>query len=430
MTTLPADQRLDQPSAIRTPAKVLALCYVLPPALFPQAIQIGRLLAHSRHAIGRVSGPLGQSGERGKTDDALPRVIVPDTTVGWPRLHRAALKLLPRYGSVPDDQRAWVAAAELAVVHSDAIAKFAPDVIVSFGEPMSDHLLGQNLKRRLSLPWIAHFSDPWADNPYRPRHKLSHRINRSLEAGVIATADRVIFTSEETRLLLARTYGQALLAKSHVLPHSFEPALYAPKSTTSTDRITLRYLGNFYGIRRPYPLLEAIEILRQRQPHLLGRLRFELIGGMPGWMKLHPLVRRADPDLIRILPTVSYQASLDYMVSADMLLVIDAPAKTSVFLPSKLIDYIGAHRPIFGIVPPGTSARVIEAQGGLTADPSDPPAIADALARIATDPPAIRAAAATGATSQSDVYQATTVAARFDALVTQLLTAGHTGTHL
>ena len=419
-----------QSPAIRTQGKILALCYVLPPALFPQAIQIGRLLAHSGHAIARVSGPLGQPRQHATVAAAPPppHLIVPDVTVQWPRLHRLALKLLPRYGSAPDAQRAWVAATEIAVMQSEAIAVFAPEVIASFGEPMSGHLLGQSLQRRLELPWIAHFSDPWADNPYRPRHKLSHRINKSLEAGVIENADQLIFTSEETRQLLARTYGATLLGKSHVLPHSFEPALYPPMPPPSGDQITLRYLGNFYGIRRPYPLLEAIEILRQRQPDLARRLRFELIGGLPGWMKLHPLVRRADPDCVRFLPTVSYQSSLDYMVSADMLLVIDAPAKTSVFLPSKLIDYIGARRPIFGIVPPGTSARVIAAQGGLTADPSDPPAIAAALAKIAADPLAMRAAATTTGTALGATYEAATVAAHFDALVAQVLRGTRIGT--
>jgi hypothetical protein len=43
---------------------------------------------------------------------------------------------------------------------------------------------------------------------------------------------------------------------------------------------------------------------------------------------------------------VGYQESLKLMSEADALLVIDAPADQSVFLPSKLIDYIGAGRPI------------------------------------------------------------------------------------
>jgi hypothetical protein len=48
---------------------------------------------------------------------------------------------------------------------------------------------------------------------------------------------------------------------------------------------------------------------------------------------------------------------------------MDAPAEVSVFLPSKLIDYLGSGTPIMGVVPPGTSASLLKRLGGITADP-------------------------------------------------------------
>jgi hypothetical protein len=66
---------------------------------------------------------------------------------------------------------------------------------------------------------------------------------------------------------------------------------------------------------------------------------------------------------------VDYKTSLALMESADLLLVIDAPFDQSVFLPSKLVDYIGAQRPIFAITPPGTSAKLVSDLGGMVAHP-------------------------------------------------------------
>jgi len=57
------------------------------------------------------------------------------------------------------------------------------------------------------------------------------------------------------------------------------------------------------------------------------------------------------------------------MVTADALLLIDAPSEFNIFFPSKLADYIGAGRPILGITPPGTSAKIILQSGGWVADP-------------------------------------------------------------
>ena len=51
--------------------------------------------------------------------------------------------------------------------------------------------------------------------------------------------------------------------------------------------------------------------------------------------------------------------SLKLMATSDLLLVVDGPDDLSVFLPSKLIDYLGAQVPILGIVPPGAAAKLL-----------------------------------------------------------------------
>jgi hypothetical protein len=68
------------------------------------------------------------------------------------------------------------------------------------------------------------------------------------------------------------------------------------------------------------------------------------------------------------------------MGTADLLLVVDAPAERSPFLPSKLVEYVGAGRPIAAFSPPGPAADLVRRLGGWVADPEDGAARADALA--------------------------------------------------
>jgi hypothetical protein len=64
--------------------------------------------------------------------------------------------------------------------------------------------------------------------------------------------------------------------------------------------------------------------------------------------------------------------SLEIAQSAHLLLVIDAPAEHSVFLPSKIVDYLALRRPILALTPPaGASARVLGGLGFPTVNPSD-----------------------------------------------------------
>ena len=82
--------------------------------------------------------------------------------------------------------------------------------------------------------------------------------------------------------------------------------------------------------------------------------------------------------IVFIHAPVSYIQSLELMRSADILLIIDVLAEKSPFLPSKLIDYIGANKPIFGVTPPGTSQK-LEKMGFLVANPSNISEIANKL---------------------------------------------------
>ena len=70
------------------------------------------------------------------------------------------------------------------------------------------------------------------------------------------------------------------------------------------------------------------------------------------------------------------------MTSAAGLIVIDFPVPEntqSVFLPSKLIEYVGADRPIIGLTPRGTAAHLIKRLGGFVADPGSANEVADVL---------------------------------------------------
>jgi len=368
---------------------------MLPPDLYPQGIQIGRLLAHLPAEIGVVCGQPRKSEAGGDLYPDFDRRLTFRLNVAFqPRLSGAmatlARRFVPFYGRIPDEFRPWVSMAEAAVAAKLHDSGFRPSLLVTFGEPMSDHLLGLRLKVKLGVPWIAHFSDPWADNPFRRYEYLARFVNRRLERKVIADADRLVFTSQETLDLVMRKYPSPWRTKATVLPHSFDPMLY-PLPARPQGPIMVRYLGNFYGHRSPVPLFRAIKLLLARDPQILRGVKFELIGQMPARMRMHLSLRSLPDGLVRLRNTVPYTESLTLMSNSDLLLVIDGPDTLSVFLPSKLIDYLGARAPIFGIVPPGASAKLLARLGAPIADPRNPEQVT-AVLRLALGQAAARRA--------------------------------------
>src|SRR5262249_9115313 len=63
-----------------------------------------------------------------------------------------------------------------------------------------------------------------------------------------------------------------------------------------------------------------------------------------------------------------------------VLLVIDAPADEGLFLPSKLVEYLPAGKPILALTPPnGASADLVRALGYPVVAPDDEPGILAAV---------------------------------------------------
>lgn len=279
------------------------------------------------------------------------------------------------FSHIPDPLRIFVRPA-LRACEQLGVERY--DAVITWSTWHSVHLAGLALKHRHArLPWVAHFSDPWAKNSYSNFGKWTFKVNSAQERAVMETADKLLFTSTETVDLVLGGLPESLRSKASVLPHSFDRTLY--RDNLRGPGRTVRYIGGLYGARSPEPLFKALELLHRAGRVSADGLAVEIVGSIDAKMRNSPSLAMLPDGLVAFKPPVDYLQSLALMKSSDLLLVIDAPAAINVFLPSKLVDYLGAGRPILGITPPGAAAAVITAMGGMVANPADPDAIAAAL---------------------------------------------------
>jgi glycosyltransferase involved in cell wall biosynthesis len=360
---------------------------------FPRSAQVARLLDGLDASVVLLCGA---------NDGPDPDSSVPDETIApgvegglahvirepyyRPNLfHRYLSEFSGRYfvswSNFPDAQRGWVGRMGRLFLQWQRESGYTADVVLTFGQPMSDHLFGAAYKRKTGKPWIAHFSDPWIDSPYSKFNALTSLLIKRLERQVIDGADAVLFTSPETLELVMRKYPQSWRSKAHYLPHCHDRARYDKALSPPEDQYVLRSVGSFYGKRSPKPLFEAIERVAAADPSLLEGVSFEFVGissGAETLLENYPAARR----MVKFTQPVPYAESLNLMRTAHCLLVIDAPADVSVFFPSKLVDYSGSERFIWAITPKGTSARIVEEMGGFTSDPANVEEVTSVLMRI------------------------------------------------
>jgi glycosyltransferase involved in cell wall biosynthesis len=364
--------------------RLLAICWDMPPLSGPRAVQVSRSLKHlvplgwesSVICFGPRSARYSQDAdlaERLRTPEAVTLVPVPSLEERAP--FRALWRVVPPLKLLPDEKWVWIGAAARAARALNSRQRF--DALVSFAQPWSDHLIGLRVHRATGLPWIAHFSDPWTDSPYLSGRPWQRRLWSRMERDVIQTASAIVFVNSQTADRVMAKYPPAWRSKVHVVPHGFDRAeLSAAPQASTADKMRLVHAGRFYdGIRTPEPMLRALAMLAKRRP-LARELQVTLVG------PIVPAHRRLSEKLgltgiVEFTGRLPSARSAVHTAAADVLLIIDAPADDSLFLPSKLIDYLPLRRPILGLTPlRGASADLIRRLGYPVVAPDDETAIA------------------------------------------------------
>lgn len=357
---------------------VLFVSVAYPPSLSPESIQSSRYVKYLSYLDWKSTVVCDDHGNQTNKfiDTKLQYLVHSDVNIypvkpyGEPWFGR-----ILSYGAVrlPDTKIGWYLPA---VKKSLSIIKEKDfDVIHSWAMDLTSNLVGLKLKRETDLPWISHFSDPWVDNPYYQYGLFSKYVNFKWERQVMEHSDAIIFVSEETRQLVMKKYSQEIRDKSFVIPHCFDPDLInqLPKPIkTEKNKFTLTFTGNFYGSRTPIGLFISLRNILRKYPELKNYLDIQIIGNLQNQYKT--IIKEFQiENIVTLIDTVPYIESLKYIKSADVLLLIDAPSKTpSIFLPLKLIEYIGFKKPLLGITPlRGESASVIRKLRGYVVSPED-----------------------------------------------------------
>ena len=164
---------------------------------------------------------------------------------GSPSLKQKIARFIRGNFFLPDARRGWNKHAyhqAIQIIQEEKI-----DTVITTGPPMSTHLVGQKLKKRFHLHWIADFRDPWTDIYYYNKMyptPIAKAIDRKYERNVLLDADQVITVSDYIKKQLAAKSPAIQASKIKVIANGFDAEdfdLTIPKE----DVITITYTGTF-----------------------------------------------------------------------------------------------------------------------------------------------------------------------------------------
>lgn len=309
-----------------------------------------------------------------------------------------------------------------------------PDVVVICNVPLLS--MGRFVwhARRRSLPWVLWHQDIWsaamADEVRRrwprPAAEVVARGFDRLEAWSARNATQVVAIGAEFTKVYPRWCVDH--QKVSVIPN------WAPlNDVTPAARENAQAEVVFGPGRRPETLrlLYAGSLGRKHNPLLLVRLlRAVRAAGVDARLTIVSegeaaddlrAAAAADPDRhLRVVPFQPADALADTLGTADILVGLLEPEATNFSIPSKILTYMAAGRPIVGLMPDSNPAAIdITDCGGFVADPTSQ-GVAEAASWIAklADDPAARAAigAATRAVAE-ERFDPERIADRFESVL-------------
>ena len=246
-------------------------------------------------------------------------------------------------------------------------------------------VVGRWIKRRYGIPWIATWNDPYPleryPEPYGAGPDAKLTLLKEPLIGQMREADAHIYPSSRLRDYM-QGYMQCAQEKTYVVPHIVEQISRVERKRDGALKIC--YIGSLIDSRKPWTLLEAVSKLKQKHGELAFSLDF--VGDVPSDMK-DVIEEKGLSDNVKVLPPVSYTESMKLLGRYDVSLIIEAPCREGIFLPSKVSDAMAMGLTIFAVSPAKGVLRDLYESGHVQyfSDVTDVASIVEAFESLLND---------------------------------------------
>lgn len=279
---------------------------------------------------------------------------------------------------IPDARCFWI---RPSVKYLSRYLKEHPvDVIISTGPPHSMHMIALDLKKKLNVPWVADFRDPWTNIDFYKDlmlTKLADYRHRMMERKVVRSADFVVTVTNQDR----DDYIKLGAKNALTITNGYDDDDFKVGDVEPDEKFTLSHIGTIPPSRNPDALWRAISSLVKRNADFAKDFRLKLVG------KVDVSVR----DMIKEYGLCSNVVFIDYLPHADavqqelksrvLLLLVNNTPNAKGILTGKFFEYLASRRPVLAIGPvDGEVASVLQDTGaGFCSDFADADTLAENL---------------------------------------------------
>ncbi|RNC86310.1 MAG: glycosyl transferase family 1 [Winogradskyella sp.] len=247
---------------------------------------------------------------------------------------------------IPDARKNWIKPSVRFL--SAYVVNNEIDTIITTGPPHSMHLIGLQLKHKLTINWIADFRDPWTTIGYHKSLKLtesSKRKHLALEKSVLHSADMIIVTSSNTKSEFEAKTDTSI----EVITNGYD--VNEVRIDKKDDEFTIAHIGSLLSERNPTILWEVLSELINENQNFADKFKLNLVGvvgdSIIKAIKAHGLENHCN-----LVGYVNHDEAIAFQKKSQLLLLIEIDSEdTKAIIPGKLFEYMVSKTPILAIGP-------------------------------------------------------------------------------
>ncbi|MFA6922837.1 MAG: glycosyltransferase family 4 protein [Bacteroidales bacterium] len=270
---------------------------------------------------------------------------------------------------IPDARKFWIKPSVKFL--STSLKQNPVDAIISTGPPHSMHLIALQLQKKLNIPWLADFRDPWTNIDFYKDLKLTGRADKKhhkLELEVLKNATSIITIGKT----IAGDFKNIFNRKYEVITNGYDTDDVAIGNIELDKKFSIAHIGTLVKTRNPVALWKALKELIQNQ-EFADALEIKLVGKVDYFVK-QSIEEFNLTEFIKRIDYMPHSEVIKFQQESQVLLLLinDTPNAKSI-LTGKFFEYLSAKRPILCIgTTEGDAAEILkETNSGLISDFND-----------------------------------------------------------
>jgi glycosyltransferase involved in cell wall biosynthesis len=231
------------------------------------------------------------------------------------------------------------------------------------------HLIALRIRKKLNIPWLADFRDPWTGIDFYHQLKLTRladRFHHTLEKKVLSTATSITVISHD----MVKEFNGIVQREYKLVTNGYDEQDISPLPQNQLDtKFTLSHIGSLNATRNPVNLWKVVAEMVKDNAEFAKALQIKLVGKVD----IGVIKSIEENSLAKFLYRIEYMPHKDVMFeiqkSQVLLLLINNTPNAKGILTGKIFEYLGSGRPILNIGPKDGDAAVIisDSEAGQTA---------------------------------------------------------------